>query len=234
MEFLSFYLYLSIVIPMCVVLVMSHSKTKTSVCFTIIGLTVALFCGELNGIIFKLLPYSYDIYATTFSPIVEEVFKMFPIVIYAFTIKQNRQSLIENSIAVGVGFAILENTFVFASNIGNINLMTAILRAFGSGIMHVMTTLLIGFGFSFIVDRRKLYLSGSIGLLTTAITYHSIYNYLICSEHYIVGFLMPAVLVIPTMIFVKGGAFKMGSNDGYPDEKPEPKPRFDDRIQVIK
>ena len=137
---------------------------------------------------------------------------MFPIIICAFTTKQNRQSLIENSIAVGVGFAILENAFVFATNMGNITLMTAILRAFGSGIMHVMTTLFMGFGLSFIVNRRKLYLSGSIGLLTTAITYHSIYNYLICSGHYILGFLMPAVLVIPTMLFVKKYVKLMMSN----------------------
>lgn len=203
MEYLSLYLYLSITIPMCVVLVMSNSKMKTRVCFVIIGLTVALFCGELNGVIFKALPYSQDAYVTTFSPIVEEVFKMLPIIICAFTVKQKRQYLIENSIAVGVGFAILENAFVFASNVGNISFMTAILRAFGSGIMHVMTTLLIGFGLSFTIDRNKLYLSAPIGILATAIIYHSIYNYLVCCEYYIAGFLMPALLVIPTMIFVK-------------------------------
>ena len=106
-----------------------------------------------------------------------------PIVICAFTTKQKRQYLIENSIAVGVGFAILENAFVFASNVGNITFMTAILRAFGSGIMHVMTTLLIGFGLSFTIDRKKLYLSAPIGILATAIIYHSIYNLLVQLIH---------------------------------------------------
>lgn len=203
MEFLSLYLYLSIVIPMCVVLVMSKSETKTRVCFVIIGLTVALFCGEVNGAVFNALPYSENAYVTTFSPIIEEVFKMFPIVICAFTVNSKRQHLIEYSISVGVGFAILENAFVFASSVKQITLLTAVLRAFGSGIMHVMTTLLVGFGLSFVSGRRKLFFSGSLGLLATAIIYHSIYNYLICGGYYAVGFLMPALLVVPTMIFIK-------------------------------
>lgn len=203
MELLSLYIYISIVVPMSVVLVMSKSTMKTRVCFVIIGLTVALFCGELNGIIFKCLPYSQNAYVTTFSPIVEEVFKMFPIVICALTAKPPRQYLIEDSIAVGVGFAILENAYVFASGLDKITILTAILRAFGSGIMHVMTTLLVGFGLSFVSGRRKLYISGSIGILATAIIYHSIYNYLVCCNYYVAGFLMPAVLVVPTMLFIK-------------------------------
>lgn len=188
---------------MAVVLVMSKSKMKTRVCFVMIGLTVALFCGEVNGLLFNLLPYSKSAYAATFSPIVEELFKMLPIVVCAFAVNYGRQNIIENSIAVGVGFAMLENAYVFASSIDQITLLTAVMRAFGSGIMHVMTTLLMGFGLSFVTDRRKLYFAGPIALLATTVIYHSIYNYLVSGGFYIAGFLMPAVLVIPTMMFIK-------------------------------
>ncbi|MBQ0099432.1 MAG: PrsW family intramembrane metalloprotease, partial [Firmicutes bacterium] len=117
MEFLNLYLYLSIVVPLSVVLIMSKSKTKSLVCFVIIGLTVALFCGEVNGVIFRLLPYSQNAYVTTFSPMIEELLKMLPIFICTFIIKPTRQDIIERAIAVGVGFAILENAFVFASSV---------------------------------------------------------------------------------------------------------------------
>ncbi|MCQ2387952.1 MAG: PrsW family intramembrane metalloprotease [Clostridia bacterium] len=203
MEFLNLFLYLSITVPLSIVLIMSKSKTKSLVCFVIIGLTVALFCGELNGVIFRLLPYSQNAYVTTFSPMIEELLKIFPIFICAFTIKPTRQDIIERAIAVGVGFAILENAFVFASSVNQIDVLTAVLRAFGAGMMHVMTMLFVGFGLSFIYQKRKLFLSGSIGLIATAIIYHSIYNYLVCCEYYVAGFLMPTLLFIPSMLFIK-------------------------------
>lgn len=203
MEFLNLFLYLSITVPLSIVLIMSKSKTKSLVCFVIIGLTVALFCGELNGVIFRLLPYSQNAYVTTFSPMIEELLKILPIFICSFTIKPTRQDIIERAIAVGVGFAILENAFVFASSVNQIDVLTAVLRAFGAGMMHVMTMLFVGFGLSFIYHKRKLFLSGSIGLIATAIIYHSIYNYLVCCEYYVAGFLMPTLLFIPSMLFIK-------------------------------
>ncbi len=203
MEFLNLFLYLSITVPLSIVLIMSKSKTKSLVCFVIIGLTVALFCGELNGVIFRLLPYSQNAYVTTFSPMIEELLKILPIFVCAFTIKPTRQDIIERAIAVGVGFAILENAFVFASSVNQIDVLTAVLRAFGAGMMHVMTMLFVGFGLSFIYHKRKLFLSGSIGLIATAIIYHSIYNYLVCCEYYVAGFLMPTLLFIPSMLFIK-------------------------------
>ncbi len=203
MEFLNLFLYLSITVPLSIVLIMSKSKTKSLVCFVIIGLTVALFCGELNGVIFGLLPYSQNAYVTTFSPMIEELLKILPIFVCAFTIKPTRQDIIERAIAVGVGFAILENAFVFASSVNQIDVLTAVLRAFGAGMMHVMTMLFVGFGLSFIYHKRKLFLSGSIGLIATAIIYHSIYNYLVCCEYYVAGFLIPTLLFIPSMLFIK-------------------------------
>ena len=182
---------------------MSKSKAKSLVCFLIVGLTVALFCGELNGVIFNLLPYSQNAYVTTFSPMIEELLKMLPIFICAFAKKPTRQDIIERSIAVGVGFAILENAFVFAGNVGQIDILTAILRAFGAGMMHVLTMLIVGFGISFIYHKRKLFLSGSVGLIATAIIYHSIYNYLVCWGYYVAGFLMPTLIFIPSMFFIK-------------------------------
>ena len=203
MEFLTLYLYFSITVPLSAVLIMSKSKTRSIICFLIIGLTVALVCSEVNGVVFRRLPYSQNAFVTTFSPMIEELFKMLPIFVCAFTRKPTRQDIIEYSIAVGVGFAILENAFVFASNIGQIDVLTAISRAFGAGMVHVMTMMFVGFGLSFVYDKRKLFLSGSIGLIATAIIYHSIYNYLVCCGYYIAGFLMPTVIFIPSMLFIK-------------------------------
>lgn len=203
MEFLNLFLYLSITVPLLIVLLMTKSKTKSLVCFVIIGLTVALLCGELNGIIFKNTKYSQATYVTTFSPIIEEILKIIPIFICTFVMYPSRQDLIERSIAIGVGFAILENAFVIASRAEQIDVITAILRAFGSGMMHVITTLAVGFGLSFILNRKKLFVSGSVGLVAVAIIYHSIYNYFAVCNHYVIAFLLPTLVFVPFMFLIK-------------------------------
>ena len=116
MEYLNLFLYISITVPLLAVLIMSKSKTKSLVCFVIIGLTIALLCGELNGVIFRLTYLSESAYVTTFSPIVEEILKMLPLFLCAFIIVPSRQDLIERGVAIGVGFAILENAYIFAQN----------------------------------------------------------------------------------------------------------------------
>ena len=203
MEFLNLFLYLSITVPMLIVLIMSKRKARIQIIFIIIGLTVALFSGEINGVISLLLPFSTTAFVTTFTPIIEELFKAIPIFICAFIIKPSRQNLIEYSIALGVGFAVLENASIFATSSAEISFATALLRPFGAGMLHVITTLIVGFGLSFINDNRKLIFSGSVGLIATAITFHSIYNYLVSYEYHFLGFILPTVVFIPTMIFIK-------------------------------
>lgn len=203
MEYLNLFLYLSIIVPLSIVLIASKKKTRTIVCFLMIGLTIAVICGELNSIIFKSMSYSKDVYSTTFAPMVEESLKMLPIFLYVFIFKPSRQDIIEGSIAVGVGFAIFENAFIFASNAGQIEILTAILRAFGAGMIHVITMLIVGFGISFVYERKNIVIPGSIGLIACAIIYHSIYNYLVCCNHKVLAFLMPTLIFIPAMILFK-------------------------------
>ena len=111
--------------------------------------------------------------------------------------------MIEYSIVLGVGFAVLENAFIFTTSLGGITFTTALMRAFGAGMLHVMTTLFVGFGLSFVNNNKKLFFSGSAGLIATAIVFHSIYNYLVCYGFYVAGFIIPTLVFIPTMIFIK-------------------------------
>lgn len=203
MEFLSLFLYLCFTVPMFVVIVLTKDKAKSLICFIVVGITIALICGELNGIIKNNVPYSINSYSTTFSPIIEEILKAIPVFIFAFGFKPNRQELIEKSICVGVGFAILENAFVFASSGWKIDVWNVILRSFGSGMMHVIASLFIGFGLSFIIAKPRLYLPGSAGLIALAISFHSIYNYLVVCDYYLLGLLMPSLVFIPATIFIK-------------------------------
>jgi RsiW-degrading membrane proteinase PrsW (M82 family) len=80
-------------------------------------------------------------------------------------------------------------------------MLSAVIRAFGAGLMHGMCTLVVGVGISFVKKKRKLFAVGTFGLLSTAIVYHGIYNILIQSKYSIIGALLPIVTYIPFLIW---------------------------------
>ena len=67
--------------------------------------------------------------------------------------------------------------------------------------MHGMCTLLVGVGISFVKKRNKIFMVGTFALLSTAITYHGIYNMLVQSEYQAAGFLLPISTYIPFFIW---------------------------------
>jgi RsiW-degrading membrane proteinase PrsW (M82 family) len=102
--------------------------------------------------------------------------------------------------AVGIGFAVLENAFHLL-NYPNFSIVSAVIRAFGAGLMHGMCTLLVGVGISFVKKKRKLFAVGTFGLLSTAIVYHGIYNILIQSKFSVIGALLPIATYIPFVVW---------------------------------
>ena len=180
-----------------------RGKSRTSLLFLLLGVIVCLFSGEFSGLVQKLLPCSFDYFTRNFTPLFEEVFKAIPILVYAFLYRPTRQTLLESSIAVGVGFALLENAYILASNTASVSVLLALVRGFGAGMMHGVCTLAIGYGMTFVHIRRKLFYVGTTALLTTAIVYHSIYNTLVQSAYPIIGFLLPMLTFVPALVVLR-------------------------------
>ena len=80
-------------------------------------------------------------------------------------------------------------------------MIDAIVRAFGAGLMHGMCTLLVGVGISFVRKKSKLFVVGTFALLSTAITYHGIYNMLVQSDYQTIGYLLPITTYIPFVVW---------------------------------
>jgi RsiW-degrading membrane proteinase PrsW (M82 family) len=136
----------------------------------------------------------------TVTPVSEELLKALPILYYALVISDKKEKLFTASMAVGIGFAVLENAFHLL-NYPNFSILNAIICAFGAGLMHGMCTLLVGVGISFVKKKRKLFAVGTFGLLSTAIVYHGIYNILIQSKFSIIGALLPIATYIPFIVW---------------------------------
>ena len=192
-------LFISISIPLLLMALLMEKKARLPISFMIIGIFVSVFASEVNRLLSNLL--SMDMYSKTVivTPVSEELLKALPILYYAIVISDKRERLFTASMAIGIGFALLENAY-FLLNSDNFTIIIAIIRAFGAGLMHGMCTLLVGVGISFVKKKRKLFAVGTFGLLSTAIVYHGIYNILIQSEFSTVGAILPIATYIPFLI----------------------------------
>ena len=200
MDNMIYILFISISIPLLLMALLMEKKARMPISFMVIGIFVSVFASEVNGLLSNLL--SMDTYSMTVivTPVSEELLKALPVLYYAVVISDKRERLFTASMAIGIGFALLENAY-FLLNSDNFTIIIAIIRAFGAGLMHGMCTLLVGVGISFVKKKRKLFAVGTFGLLSTAIVYHGIYNILIQAEFSIVGALLPIATYIPFLIW---------------------------------
>ena len=203
MENLNLTLYVSIIIPLGFAMIIFDKKARVNFLFMMIGLTVCLFCGELSTIVASQIPFSMRYITTNITPVIEEFFKALPILIYAFVYDPKKHQLYEAAIAVGVGFAILENAYILAGDADFATLIYGILRGLGAGTLHALATFLVGVGMSYIHKKPKLFYTGTVALLSTAIIIHSIYNSIISTDFYVIGMLIPVSIFIPTVLYLK-------------------------------
>ena len=193
-------LFVSIFIPIMLLALLVEKKSRFPIIFMLIGIFVSVFASEVNGYLSQVLPIDRYRITVTVTPVTEELLKALPILYYAIVISDKKERLFTASMAIGIGFAVLENAFYLLTS-PNFGIISAIIRAFGSGLMHGMCTLLVGVGISFVKKKNKLFAVGTFGFLSTAIVYHGIYNILIQSKYSIVGALLPIATYIPFLIW---------------------------------
>ena len=86
---------------------------------------------------------------------------------------------------------------------GGLFFVLALVRGFGSGLVHGICTVMVGWGISYIKKRRKLFYCGTFALLSTAIIYHATYNLLVQSKYQYIGVLLPILTYIPLLLIVR-------------------------------
>ena len=200
MDNLIYILFVSVFVPILLMAGLLEKKARQPITFVLIGIFISVFAAEINGLLRNVLGMSdFEITVVT-TPITEEILKAVPILIYATVLEAKKEKLFTAAMAVGIGFAVLENAF-YLLNDASFNMIDAVIRAFGAGLMHGMCTLLVGVGISFAKKRSKIFIVGTFALLSTAITYHGIYNMFVQSKLEIVGFLLPMATYIPFLVW---------------------------------
>ena len=200
MDNLIYILFVSVFVPILLMACLIEKTARQPIVFVLIGIFVSVFAAEVNGLLRTLLPMSTFEITTIVTPITEEILKAIPILVFAMVLSAKTEALFTASMAVGIGFAVLENAY-YLLNYASFHMLDAIVRAFGAGLMHGMCTLLVGVGISFVRKKSKIFVVGTFALLSTAITYHGIYNMLVQSDYEIIGVLLPISTYIPFIVW---------------------------------
>lgn len=190
--------FLFIVIPLLMTLFFADKKSKLIFGFLIIGISVCLLASETNSAIFSYINKDFFYYSTTISPMVEELLKSVPLIFTLFFIYDNPtpKTSVSIGLAIGVGFAIFENIILYFQNGADQTILWSLARGIGAGMMHGLCGGALGFGICFIKNYRKGYFFGIIGILSTIMIYHGVYNLLVQTEELkILGILLPVVTV---------------------------------------
>lgn len=219
MDNLIYILFISIFVPLFLMMAVIDKKSRLPLIFVLVGILVSLFASEINGLILKYFPIDEYKVSINIAPVTEEILKVLPVLFYAIVISDKKETLFTISIAIGIGFAILENAYILLINSESFFMITGIIRGFGTGLMHGMCTLLVGFGISFVKKKKKLFFIGTFALLSTAITYHSIFNMLVQSPYQIVGALLPIATYTPFFIWRNIVKKKSNTNNKLIKEK---------------
>ena len=195
------YMLISIVVPISMVLFFAKRKVRLFISFFLLGIVAMYACGWLNVLLESASKLDGYIYSIGIAPIVEEIVKTWPIILFAFAYKPDRQLILEAGLAVGIGFAVLENVYMFLAAGGNVSLVMALMRAFGAGMMHGITTSVMGYGLGILYTKpRRMAFAGIIALMSTSIVYHSIYNNFVLSGHALIGFSLPTFTLILELV----------------------------------
>ena len=92
-----------------------------------------------------------------------------------------------------VGFMLLGTvTALSAYEINTVLWATA--RGFSASLMHGLCTVVAGTGITYVKKQKKLFYTGTFGLLSISITMHALFNLLIQSDYDYIGMAMPLVL----------------------------------------
>ena len=203
MENLIYILFICIFVPLLVSLPLVQRSSRDIMIFILAGIAVALFISEINGIFLQVFKNDSLFVTTTITPATEEIAKAIPVLVYAFMFSDSRRKLLTISFALGVGFALFENTAILMANIDNVSIGWSVIRGFSTALMHGITTAAVGYGMSYVRSKRKLAFTGTFALLVTAIIYHGIFNILVQAENLkYYGFILPALTYIPFVIYL--------------------------------
>ncbi|MBR5177310.1 MAG: PrsW family intramembrane metalloprotease [Lachnospiraceae bacterium] len=191
-----------IAIPLLIAIIFTKRSTRRFITSFILGMIICLISAYFSGFIKFVTGTSMDDTAVLYSPIVEEILKMLPILFYIVVFQQKDDKIFIVAVGIGLGFATFENCCYILSS-GASDIAYVLIRGMAVGIMHLVCALLLVLGLSLARYFRVLAIPAGIGALAIPTVFHGLYNLLVSKPGvssylgYTIPILTAVILYIP-------------------------------------
>ena len=186
------HILICVTVPLLVALAFTRCEARRFVAAVITGMGVCLMAAYISGFINALTGYGEEMTAIYISPVVEEMLKLMPLLLYLFLLSPDDTPLLLAAVGVGTGFAIFENCCYLATPEMRSFAFVAV-RGFAVGVMHVVSAVSLALGLTLVRRFQALTLEGVIGALSLSMTFHGLYNLLVshAGASAFIGYAMP-------------------------------------------
>ncbi len=193
-EEMVYIMMLCMVIPLLLLMTMLQKQSRLLLAFMLCGMVLATCAYEINSLFCELLKIDGPTLSVKVAPIVEETLKACPVLLYAVLVTDEKKQIFQLAMAVGIGFALLENAFLLITYADLVDLPWAIVRGISTSLSHGICTMIVGCGIIFVRKQKKLFYTGTFALLAAAITFHAIFNLLVQSAYDYVALALPIIV----------------------------------------
>lgn len=171
--------FLCIAAPFAVALLFTRKGARRFCVFFLSGLTICLLSAYVGSFLMTALGYSVDDMAVYITPISEELMKMAPLVFYYLVFEPENGHLLGAAAAVGAGFATFENCYYLLST-GSVMLNYVLIRGLAVGVMHIVCSMAVPMVLIMFRDEKQMIWVLMAGMTAVVVTYHGLYNLLVC------------------------------------------------------
>lgn len=151
-------IYLCFAVPLALMLPLLQKQSRWLIGFMLLGATIAVSASEINSVLQMMLSLSSLQVSLQVAPVTEEIMKALPILMYAVLESDDRKKVLPLSMSIGIGFAILENTYILISNLQFVSLGWALIRGLSTSLTHGMCTFLVGCGIIFVKKQKNCFI----------------------------------------------------------------------------
>ncbi len=203
------YIFICLVAPLLITVIWTRGKTRRMMLFLITGMLTCLLSSYVSTFIATLSGVDNLVASLEFSPFVEEVMKLIPVLFYLLVFEPEAPDAADGAFMVAVGFATFENICFLVGNGAN-NIFHLLIRGFGTATAHVVCALFIAMGIYRLWDKEWFRAAGVLALLAVAITYHGVFNILVSQTGVaaLIGYMVPLFTILYAGIFARHLFFK--------------------------
>lgn len=211
--------FLLIATPLVACLLCVKGRPRLIVASLLAGMAACLLSAYVSATLAQALNAPTNMAMVEISPSVEELMKLLPPLFYLVVLSPKSENINLAFIFTAVGFATMESAFYLLDAASAAPGILA-LRGLSAGMMHLSCGLLMSFGFVQVWSYPWLRFTGTVGLLSFAMTYHGLYNLLLAGGGIAYG--VAIVLPLGTLLILLA-ARRLGNSLIMPNKKATPR-----------